>query len=179
MARKVFLVNKIVISSINTLVTALQASIAPVTLISGIGFLALVMSNRYGRVIDRIRVLLRQTQALSADHPEKNLLLKEIQILYKRANLLRVSAILAGASIFCVVLTIFVVFASLMFDVSLNYVAEIAFVLSLTALFLFVGIFIREFGISVHAVKFEIEHGLRCANIQADVTHCLLAGDEP
>lgn len=166
-------------NTVNLLVTALQASIAPVTLISGIGFLALVMSNRYGRVIDRIRVLLRQTQSINNDYLEKNLLLKEIQILYKRANLLRYSAILAGSSIFCVVLTIFSIFANLMFGMSLNFIAETAFILSLISLFLFVGIFIREFGISIHAVKFEIEHGLRCANIQADVTDRLLAGDEP
>lgn len=167
------------INTIDTLVTALQTSIAPVTLISGIGFLALVMSNRYGRVIDRIRVLLRQTQSLNNGHIEKKLLLKEIQILYKRANLLRYSAILAGGSIFCVALTIFSVFANLMFGRSLIFIAEISFILSLLFLFLFVGLFIREFGISVHAVKFEIEHGLRCANIQADATHRLLAGEEP
>jgi len=167
------------ITDINTVVGALQASIAPVTLISGIGFLALVMSGRYGRVIDRIRVLLRQIHVLPNEHEERKTLVDEIRILYRRANLLRISAILAGGSIFCVVLTIFLVFANLIFAMPFNYITEITFILSLILLLAFVIVFIHEFGISLHAVKFEIEHGLKNSGIDPKILHQLPVGDEP
>jgi hypothetical protein len=48
------------ISSLQSLVPLLQASISPVTVISGVGMLLLSMTNRYGRVIDRVRHLIKE-----------------------------------------------------------------------------------------------------------------------
>jgi hypothetical protein len=139
-------------------INALQASIAPVTLISGVGFLSLVMSNRFGRVIDRLRALLRQIH-LSQDDQIKKMLKQEVSALYKRANHLRIAAVLGGASIFCTALTIFLIFANLMFDLPLDLAVEIAFVLSLVCLLFFALIFIYDFGITLRAVNFEmIQH---------------------
>jgi hypothetical protein len=54
-----------IISGIHDLAQLLQSSIAPVTLISGAGLLLLSMTNRYGRAIDRIRVIVKEVQNCS------------------------------------------------------------------------------------------------------------------
>ena len=50
-----------------SVVQILTASIAPVIVISGVGLLLLSISNRYGRAIDRVRLLARD---LSESDPE-------------------------------------------------------------------------------------------------------------
>ena len=45
---------------ISQLLPTLQVAIGPVVLISGIGLLILSMTNRFGRVIDRGRILARE-----------------------------------------------------------------------------------------------------------------------
>src|ERR1039457_3922044 len=47
---------------IHAVVQILTASIAPVIVISGVGLLLLSITNRYGRVIDRARLLMRELQ---------------------------------------------------------------------------------------------------------------------
>lgn len=140
-------------------VSALQASIAPVTLISGVGFLSLLMSNRFGRVIDRMRVLIRQIHT-TEDLKAKQILRDEVNNLYRRANKLRIATLFGGGSIFFTALTIFLIFANLMFELSLDMMAEISFLLSLVFLLLFALIFIYDFSISFRAIKFEIDYHL-------------------
>jgi hypothetical protein len=43
----------------------LQIAIGPVILISGVGLLLLSMTNRFGRIIDRSRILAQELSALS------------------------------------------------------------------------------------------------------------------
>ena len=43
-----------------SVVQILTASIAPVIVISGVGLLLLSISNRYGRAIDRARLIMRE-----------------------------------------------------------------------------------------------------------------------
>jgi hypothetical protein len=43
-----------------SVVQILTASIAPVIVISGIGLLLLSITNRYGRAIDRARLIMRE-----------------------------------------------------------------------------------------------------------------------
>ena len=50
-----------------SVVQILTASIAPVIVISGVGLLLLSISNRYGRAIDRVRLLARD---MSESDPE-------------------------------------------------------------------------------------------------------------
>jgi hypothetical protein len=47
---------------ISSVVQILTASIAPVIVISGVGLLLLSISNRYGRALDRARLIMRELQ---------------------------------------------------------------------------------------------------------------------
>lgn len=162
-----------------TVVNALQASIAPVTLISAVGFLSLVTSNRYGRVIDRLRVLLRQIQELVAQSPEYITTKQQIDIMFRRANSLRIATIMGGWSIFCTALTIFMLFAHLMFELSFtSHIAVCSFMLSLILLLAFILILIHDFGIALHAVRFEMEAYLS-AQDKSKYLAITAHGDEP
>ncbi len=75
----------------------MSASIAPVFLITGIGGILSTMALRYGRVIDRIRTLLRDGPKLYRKEIGTDHLNRELRSLYKRARLLRMSIILGVA----------------------------------------------------------------------------------
>ncbi len=47
----------------SSVIQILTASIAPVIVISGIGLLLLSITNRYGRAIDRARLIMRELQS--------------------------------------------------------------------------------------------------------------------
>lgn len=134
----------------------MQVSVAPVFLISAVGVLLGSMTVRYGRVIDRMRRLLDD---LSANVPPKNKRIDyhlELRGLYKRARLLRSTIILAASSIFCIALTIFILFGELITGVSLHFMPEVVFSISLIVLLAALGMFINDFAISLHYFKIEV-----------------------
>ena len=91
---------------ITQLVGILSASIAPVIVISGVGLLLLSMTNRYSRVIDRARELTRDLEG-TVESERRGLIVEELQILYRRARILRLAIILSSISILFVGLTVF------------------------------------------------------------------------
>ena len=90
-------------TAVAQLIRILTASIAPVIMISGVGLLLLSMSNRYGRVIDRARELTKDLDATQMDATQEDtrrqLLVEQVQIIYRRARILRLAIILSSASI--------------------------------------------------------------------------------
>jgi len=52
-------------------VQILTASIAPVIVISGIGLLLLSITNRYGRAIDRVRLLARELEEIETESAQR------------------------------------------------------------------------------------------------------------
>ena len=91
--------------SLGELVPILQIAIGPVILISGIGLLLLSMTNRFGRVTDRSRQLLLELR--SAKDAQRKVILPQIDILSRRAALLRQAITLAIMSVlFAAVLVI-------------------------------------------------------------------------
>ena len=137
------------------LVGILSASIAPVIVISGVGLILLSMTNRYGRVIDIARELAREIE--HADEPERrDLIAQELEILYRRARILRFAIILSSSSILFVGLTVFSLFAAQLLGWKLDYVSIPAFGLSLIALLASLYFFIRDVGISLTALELEI-----------------------
>src|ERR1035437_8148222 len=82
------------LTPLHELIPVLQVAIGPVILISGVGLLLLTLTNRYGRTIDRSRQLVReQRECTEAD---RHRLEGQVEILYRRARLIRLSIPLAG-----------------------------------------------------------------------------------
>jgi hypothetical protein len=133
----------------------LSASIAPVIVISGVGLLLLSMTNRYSRVIDRARALTRDLKG-TVESERRGLIVEELQILYRRARILRLAIILSSISILFVGLTVFSLFAAQILRIRADYVSVPSFGLCLVALIGSLYFFIRDVSISLTALELEI-----------------------
>src|SRR5438067_3849420 len=95
--------------SLQELIPVLQIAIGPVILISGIGLLLLSMTNRFGRVIDRTRQVAEAARHAGSDVTRYH---AQIQMLRRRAHLLRLAIILAVAGVLSAALLVITIFAT-------------------------------------------------------------------
>ncbi len=143
----------------NELAKMMSSSVAPVFLIAGIAGVLSIMSLRYGRVIDRIRTLLREGPKLYKREISKSdeHLSKELHSLYKRAKLLRMTIILEVISIFCVTITILTLFASLSLGLDFRMVPIVFFMGALFFLIVGLILFIQDFALSLACIKHDMK----------------------
>ena len=142
-------------TSLARLIRILSASIAPVIVISGVGLLLLSMTNRYSRVLERARELVKEIEG-APDESRCALLVEQLQITYRRARILRRAIILSSVSILFVALTVFSLFANQVLGAAVDYVSVPCFALCLVALVGSLYFFIRDVGISLAALELEI-----------------------
>lgn len=151
------------LESSQTLIHIMQASIAPVTLISGVGLLILSMTNRYGRVIDRtrdqLRVLTRPHVTQDVDKVDEHHLRRQIRILYRRAEVMRTALFCSIGSIFFTSLSICLIFVQLTFGNDLTNVSKFSFLAALVLLVAGMGLYVLDIKYSLAALKLEIRAG--------------------
>jgi amino acid transporter len=143
-----------------SLVEILASSIAPVTLITGTAFLTSILTPRFGRCIDRIRVIMSQLNKIHMEAVEYQNLLTQLNILYKRTRVLRNTMTAAGICILFVVFTIISTFSHLFFGSPGTGVTMVTFILALLCLVVLTLGLIYDFAISLSAVELEIKSGL-------------------
>src|SRR5690242_1953083 len=95
---------------VHDLIPVLQIAIGPVILISGVGLLLLTLTNRFGRAVDRSRALDREVRG--AVQEDRGRLSSQVEILYRRARLIRLSIILAAISVLLAAVLIIVLFVA-------------------------------------------------------------------
>jgi hypothetical protein len=139
---------------VTQLIRILPASIAPVIVISGVGLVLLSMTNRYSHVIDRARELIKELDARDDQH--RQLLRDQVQIIYRRARVLRLAIMLSSASILFVALTVLTLFAGQLVGATFDYLSVPCFALCLLALLGSLFFFIRDVTISLRALELEI-----------------------
>ena len=138
-----------------SLSSILSDALAPVFLIAGVSSLIGTMSGRYGRVIDRIRTLLRDGDKL---YPGQQIHLGvELSALYRRAKLLRYTLVLSVVSVFSVSATVFCLFFELSFGYTTSFLAEGFFVVAMLFLMISLGLFMQDFLISLGSIKHDIK----------------------
>jgi|YelNatPaOPRAMG01_1025707.scaffolds.fasta_scaffold129875_1 hypothetical protein len=142
-------------ASVMHLVQILSASIAPVIVISGVGLLLLSMTNRHSKVLERARDLLKDFDG-TQDMARRKVILEQVEIIYKRARILRLAIILSSVSILFVALTVLSLFVSQVSGASVDYVSVPCFGFSLVALLGSLYFFIRDVGTSLAALELEI-----------------------
>jgi hypothetical protein len=140
----------------SSVVQILTASIAPVIVISGIGLLLLSITNRYGRAIDRARLLMRELQNKETGGRDVRHLEDQLRHTHQRARLLRGSMVFSSVSIFFVTLTILSLFAEQVFQLHLDFVALPFFALCLVALVISISYSIRDITVSLSALEMEM-----------------------
>lgn len=133
----------------------IQTAITPVILLSGVGALMLTLTNRMGRVVDRTRSLAGQLRQAGA--PDRAHLESQLDILWRRAKLVRVAVTFAGMSMLLSCLLVMGIFidVSVPHDFSLQLV--VVFVASVMCLIAALAAFLRDIWMSLWALSLEVE----------------------
>jgi len=143
-------------TQLHELIPVLQIAIAPVILISGVGLLLLSMTNRFGRAIDRSRQLAREMR--EAGPTEQDRLAGQIEILYRRARLIRLSIIAAAISVLMAAVLIISLFLSALLKVEVGWLISVVFIVGMVALIISLVAFIQDIHLSLMALKLELGH---------------------
>lgn len=140
--------------SLGDLIPVLQTAIGPVILVSGVGLLLLSMTNRYGRVIDRARDLIRQLRA--AGEADRLRYLAEVELLYGRARLLRSTITAAAASVLSAALLVVALFVAALLQWDAVVVIGVLFIACMALLSVSLVLFLVDLRISLRALRLEI-----------------------
>jgi hypothetical protein len=119
----------------------IQLAVAPVFLLSGIGAMLAVMTQRLGRVIDRARTLEARLLGGSAD---EKILHAQLATLSRRAKMVSraITLCTTTALLVCAVIAVLFLGASLGFDASVA--VALLFIVAMLAFFVGLLIFLRE-----------------------------------
>lgn len=146
-----------------SVVQILTASIAPVIVISGVGLLLLSISNRYGRAIDRVRLLARELSESDPESARRRHLTEQLRLTDDRAHILKRSMLYASICIFFVSLTILSLFAEQLLGLHRDFLAVPCFALCLISLVVAMYFSIRDITVSLAALELEVSERIRGA----------------
>ena len=145
-------------ADLTAILPLIQASISPVILISGLGALVISMTTRMGRIVDRSRNLaglVRQAKGGERTHIEH-----QLEIMFRRAKLMRLAMTLVISSIFTSGSLIMVLFVGQVLEVKVANVTLGVFMLSVVLMLGGMAAFIRDVYLSLNALNIEVTHSL-------------------
>ena len=140
--------------TLNEIIPVLHTAVGPVILISGVGMLLLVMTNRFGRMIDRARVLAKELETVSGNDAQN--IRDQITILFRRARCMRLGLVLASLSILLAALLVILLFATELFQMQWPQLIIGHFTGSLVCLIGAVLAFLYDIQLSLAALKLEL-----------------------
>ncbi len=138
---------------------AIQLAIAPVFLLTGVGALLTVMTNRLARIIDRARDLERRWPELSASALARAR--EEIGLLERRRHLASWSINFCTGAALLVCIVIVSLFLEEFFTTDLKWFAGVVFVAAMLALIGGLSVFLREVYLATHTGRIEPERFLK------------------
>ena len=139
---------------VRELIPVLQVAIGPVILISGVGLLLLSMTNRFGRAIDRSRQL--ESELREATETDRARLAAQVEILYRRARVIRLSITMAAFSLLLVAVLIIVLFLSVLMKLEVAVAITLLFICCMACLIVSLVAFLRDIQLSLQALKLEL-----------------------
>ncbi len=141
------------------LIPLLQTAIGPVILISGVGLLLLSMTNRFGRIIDRSRILAHELR--SGTDEQRASAQGQVGILWRRAKLIRRAIALAVISVLFAAVMMIVLFLGALEQLAVAGLVTVLFSACLLTLIASLVAFLQEINESLSALKlalFEDRH---------------------
>ena len=121
---------------------AIQLAVAPVFLLTGIGAMLGVLTNRLGRIVDFARVL--EVQLLKSDEKERGEIHSRLAVLSKRARLINMSISLSAFCALLICAAIVILFMQVFLAVEVPSVIGVLFILAMLAFILALLCFLRE-----------------------------------
>lgn len=141
----------LLVAPVEGLAKAIQLSVAPVFLLTGISALLGVISNRLARIIDRGRVLQDQSRddsvAISREARQ------ELQLQKRRMGLMLKAIEFATVTILLVALVVAIVFVSAVAQLDLALLVVPLFVLAMACLMVTVLLFLKEVQIATGQIR--------------------------
>ncbi|MDP4185569.1 MAG: DUF2721 domain-containing protein [Bacteroidota bacterium] len=134
----------------------INSAIAPIALISGVGLILLSLVNRLSRVIDRYRSLIAE---LKEDLPVslKEIKTRELDIMHKRAKLLRYSMLSIIASIVSTSTMILLIIIARLSGYDIGVFINIMLIFTSFCIVCCSLFFLFEVRLTLHAVDMEYE----------------------
>lgn len=138
--------------AVGNIVAFIQLSVAPVFLLTGVGTMLGVLTNRLARIIDRARQLeLRHQQSSQAG--ERLRLHADMRLLSRRARLVSWSISFCTSSSLSVSLIIVTLFVEALMDWHLRGVVPVLFIIGMSAFIIGLLIFLREIYLATAALR--------------------------
>ncbi len=138
-------------SQVTEISHVIQLSVAPVFLLSGIGIILTVLTNRLARVVDRARRL--EDAADSADPPEREAIYRQLKVMARRAHLMNRAITLSTISALLVAFVVVTLFLGAFFDFNTSLPIAGMFILAMLALIAALLIFLREVFLSISTLR--------------------------
>jgi hypothetical protein len=139
------------------LVPVLQLSISPVILISGVGLLLLTLTNRFGRMLDRSRLIIRELTEHDLGPAAVANLNKQVRILHRRARILRISITLAAVTVLMAGVLILGLFVGALWRLDAGPFLVAAFCVGILCLIGSTIAFITDMNLSLKAASLDWE----------------------
>ncbi len=134
-------------------ITIIQATLAPLLLVSATGLLILGLGNRMGRVVDRLREFSKEVRE-GVPRERKEVIMKQKGVLIRRAKLCRDAMVHFHLTILFASLSSVFVFGAMIWEF-VQYIALIFFALSLVTLLIGSVIAVYEITLSYAAILRE------------------------
>jgi hypothetical protein len=130
---------------------AIQLSVAPVFLLSGIGAMLAVMTNRLSRIVDRGRVV--ETSLTGKAPTEAEAILAHLALLKRRAKTINYSITLCTITALIVSAVVATLFVAAYFGFDASLPIAVLFVAAMTTLFVGLLFFLREIFIATRNLR--------------------------
>jgi hypothetical protein len=129
----------------------IQLAVAPVFLLSGIGIILTMLTNRLARVVDRARRL--EDAADTADAPEREALHRQLRVMARRARLMNRAITLSTISALLVAFVVVTLFLGAFFDFNTSLAIAGMFILAMLSLIGALLFFLREVFLAISTLK--------------------------
>jgi hypothetical protein len=139
--------------SLRDIIPILQIAIGPVILVSGVSLLLLSMTNRFAHVSDRTRQL-RHELLDAAEHGGS--VAAQMQILLRRAHIIRAAITLSALSILLAAVLIIVLFIFVTLQIGWAGPIIGLFILCMACLIVSIVLFLGDINLSLSALKLEV-----------------------
>jgi len=140
--------------SVAQLIPVLQTAIGPTILISGVGLLLLTMTSRLGRAIDRARLLAKELPGVA--ETERAKISAQLQVLWRRARLIRLAIALAAMSALAAAILIILLFLTALWQMETAWLIGAIFIVCMLCLSGSLVVFIHDVNQSLAALKLEL-----------------------
>jgi hypothetical protein len=141
--------------TLTQLVPVLQLAVGPVILISGVGLLLLTLTNRFGRMLDRSREIIRALSTQGHAPAVEQNLHRQVAILQRRARILRLSITLSAVTILMVGILILSLFVSALWQLEAGLFLVAVFCIGILSLIGSILAFIADMNLALRAVHLD------------------------